>query len=269
MKKFIISIFFLFILSPFWTLFGQDDYIITIEDKKISGISISSYPKALEEYVVNFYNDNLMTKSEDLKISYNIVKTNRAREIEYSNVKKFVASGVEHIPWHARSIPFKEDRIVFDTIVPVSDKSKEELYSLARSSIILGMSLTAEQIQKTLIEDKESGSIMVRKLTVGSGSQGKFTSYIYFDLLIRVKDGKARMTIGDINLHYAKGQIFNDAVVYNYDIKAEDFTTSWRKGNTIKSHYYKGLLLMFYNIEDVLIKNFVELYTEENPLSDW
>lgn len=140
---------------------------------------------------------------------------------------------------------------------------------MARSALILGMSLTAEQIQKTLIEDKESGSIMVKRLVVGSGDQGRFTSYIYFDLLVRVKDGKARMSIADINLRYAKGAIFNDASVFAYEVKAEIFTEKWRSGNNIKSHYYKGTLLMFYYIEDVLIKNFVNLYTGKQKSNDW
>lgn len=269
MKK---SLFFLFFLSSilkFSTTTAQNDYIVTTEDKTISGITITSFPQKLGQYTVNVYNDNLMPKYEDLKIIYTTPKSKKPVTIEYNEVKKFGVSGVDYTPWHARKIPYIDGKIIFDTIVESPGKTKDELYAMARSALILGMSLTAEQIQKTLIEDKESGSIMVKRFVVGSGDQGRFTSYIYFDLLIRVKDGKARMSIADINLRYAKGAIFNDAAVYNYEVKGEIFAEKWRNGNNIKSHYYKGTLLMFSYIEDVLIKNFVNLYTGKQKSNDW
>lgn len=269
MKKFMRLSLFLVLLSLNSLVYGQEDYIVTIDNKTIDNITITSYPKTLEQFLVNVYNDNLMPAYEDLRILYTSGKNNRENKIEYNKVVKFKISGIEYTTWHARTAPLVEEKIVFDTIVETPGKTKDELYSLARSSLILGMSLTADQIQKTLIEDKESGSIMVRKLIVGAGDQGHFSSYIFFDLLVRVKDGKARMTIGDIKLHYAKGQIFNDAAINHYEVKAEEFTKNWRKGSTIRSHYYKGVLIMFYTIEDVLIRNFVDLYTKEQPLSDW
>ena len=253
----------------FSSVAAQNDYIVTVDDKTISGITITSFPQKLEYYTVNVYNDNLMPKYEDLKIIYSSPKSKKPVTIEYNEVKKFGVSGVDYIPWHARKIPYADGKILFDTIVEAPGKTKDELYTKARSALIMGMSLTADQIQKTLVEDKEGGSIMVRRLIVGSGDQGRFSSYIFFDLLVRVKDGKARMTIGDINLHYAKGAIFNDAAVYNYEVKGEVFTEKWRDGKTIKSHYYKGVLIMFYNIEDILIKNFVNLYTGEQKSNDW
>ncbi len=269
MKKFTYSLFFLAFLIPLSSLYGQGDYIVTIDNKTIENITIVSYPKTLEQFLVNVYNDNLMPTYEDLKIIYTSGKNKRENKIDYNKVSKFSTSGVEHLSWHSRKIPLVEGKILFDTIVESPGKTKDELYALARSSLILGMSLTADQIQKTLIEDKESGSIMVKKLIVGAGDQGRFSSYILFDLLVRVKDGKARMTIGDIKLHYAKGEIFNDAAIHHYEVKGEEFATNWRRGSTIRSHYYKGVLILFYTIEDVLIKNFVGLYTKEQPLSDW
>jgi hypothetical protein len=143
-------------------MYGQEDYIVTVDNKTIDNITITSYPKTLEQFLVNVYNDNLMPAYEDLRILYTSGKNNRENKIEYNRVVKFKISGVEHTMWHARTAPLVEDKIVFDTIVEAPGKTKDQLYSLARSSLILGMSLTAEQIQKTLIEDRESGSIMVR-----------------------------------------------------------------------------------------------------------
>lgn len=269
MKKYTFFLIFLSTVLLSGIVSAQDDYIVTIEDKTISGIKITLIPQKLERYTVNVYNDNLMPKYEDLKITYTSPNSKKPQTIEYNQVKKYRASGNDYIPWHARKVPYVDGKIIFDTIVEVPGKTKDELYAKARSALIMGMSLTADQIQKTLVEDRDGGSIMVRKLIVGSGDQGRFSSYIFFNLLIRVKDGKARMTVGDIVLHYAKGAIFNDAALYNYEVKSETFAEKWRDGKTIKSHYYKGVLLMFFNIEDVLIKNFVNMYTGEQTSNDW
>ncbi|PKP42862.1 MAG: hypothetical protein CVT93_02945 [Bacteroidetes bacterium HGW-Bacteroidetes-10] len=269
MKKFALSLFFLLCVLPFSAIYGQNDYIITTEDETISGITITSFPLKLVQFTVNVYNDNLMARYEDLKITYTSPKHKKPVTIEYNEVKKFGSSGTDYTTWHARKIPYIDGKIIFDTIVEAPGKTKDELYAMARSALIMGMSLTADQIQKTLIEDKESGSIMVKRLIVGSGDQGRFSSYIFFDLLVRVKDGKARMSIADIKLHYAKGAIFNDASLFSYEVKAEIFAEKWRSGNNIKSHYYKGVLLMFYNIEDVLITNFVNMFTGKQKSNDW
>ena len=49
---------------------AQNDYIITVEGETIKNITITSFPTAIERYVVNVYNENLMPKYEDLKVIY-------------------------------------------------------------------------------------------------------------------------------------------------------------------------------------------------------
>ncbi|MBP1671517.1 MAG: hypothetical protein H6Q22_1089 [Bacteroidetes bacterium] len=249
--------------------YAQNDYIVTIENDTIKNITITGVPGSLEKYGVNVYNENLMPKYEDYKLIYTTAKSKKPQDILYNEVKSYYANGIFYRSLHSRKIPLVDGMVVFDTIVEAPGKTKEELYSSIRNAIIIGLSLTADQIQKTLVEDKEGGTIMIRKLIDFSISQGKFNSFIYYDVAFRVKDNKARLTVGNIAYHYEKGQIFNDAARLAYDVKAEVFTKGWRSGNNIKSHYYKATLLTFFSIEERLIANFVQVCKKPKTDDNW
>lgn len=251
------------------TAFAQNDYIVTIENDTIKNITITGVPGSLEKYGVNVYNENLMPKYEDYRLIYTTAKSKKPQEIPYNEVKSYSANGIFYKSLHARKIPLVDGMVVFDTIVEAPGKTKEELYSSIRNAIIIGLSLTADQIQKTLVEDKEGGTIMIKKLIDFPVSQGMFNSFIYYDVAFRVKDNKARLTVGNIAYHYEKGAIFNDATRNAFDVKAEVFTKNWRSGNTIKSHYYKAMLLTFYSIEERLIANFVQVCKKPKVDDNW
>jgi hypothetical protein len=251
------------------TAFAQNDYIVTVENDTIKNITITGVPGSLEKYGVNVYNENLMPKYEDYKLVYTTAKSKKSHEIPYNEVKFYYSYGKIHQSLHSRKVPIVDGKVVFDTIVEAPGKTKEELYSSIRNAIIIGLSLTADQIQKTLVEDKEGGTIMIRKLIDFSVSQGKFNSFIYYDVAFRVKDNKARLTVGNILYHYEKGAIFNDAARYAFDVKAEVFTNEWRSGNNIKSHYYKAMLLTFCSIEEKLIPNFVQVCKKPKTDDNW
>ncbi len=249
--------------------YAQNDYIVTTENDTIKNITITGVPGSLEKYGVNVYNENLMPKYEDYKLIYTTAKSKKPQDIQDNEVKSYYANGILYKSLHSRKVPLVDGKVIFDTIVEAPGKTKEELYSSIRNAIIIGLSLTADQIQKTLVEDKEGGTIMIRKLIDFSISQGKFNSFIYYDVAFRVKDNKARLTAGNIVYHYEKGAIFNDAARYAFDVKAEVFTKEWRSGNTIKSHYYKAMLLTFYSIEERLIANFVQVCKKPKTDDNW
>lgn len=248
---------------------AQNDYIVTIENDTIKNITITGVPASLDKYGVNVYNENLMPKYEDYKIIYTTARSKKSQDILYNEVKSYYASGVLYRSLHSRKVPLVDGMVVFDTIVEAPGKTKEELYASIRNAVIIGLSLTADQIQKTLVEDKEGGTLLIRRMIDFSMSQGVFNSYIYYDVAFRVKDNKARLTVGNIAYHYEKGAIFNDAARYAYDVKAEVFTKEWRSGNTIKSHYYKAVLLTFFSIEERLIANFVLVCKKPKVDDNW
>lgn len=248
---------------------AQNDYIVTIENDTIKNITITGVPASLDKYGVNVYNENLMPKYEDYKIIYTTARSKKSQDILYNEVKSYYASGVLYRSLHSRKVPLVDGMVVFDTIVEAPGKTKEELYASIRNAVIIGLSLTADQIQKTLVEDKEGGTLLIRRMIDFSMSQGVFNSYIYYDVAFRVKDNKARLTVGNIAYHYEKGAIFNDAARYAYDVKAEVFTKEWRSGNTIKSHYYKAMLLTFFSIEERLIGNFVLVCKKPKVDDNW
>lgn len=251
------------------SVYSQNDYIVTIENDTIKNITITGVPASLDKYGVNVYNENLMPKYEDYKIIYTTAKSKKPQDILYNEVKSYYASGIFYKSLHSRKVPLVDGKIIFDTIVEAPGKTKEELYASIRNAVIIGLSLTADQIQKTLVEDKEGGTLLIRRMVDFSMSQGKFNSFIYYDVAFRVKDNKARLTVGNIVYHYEKGAIFNDATRYAYDVKAEVFTKEWRSGNTIKSHYYKAVLLTFFSIEERLIANFVKVCKKPKVDDNW
>lgn len=77
MKKSLFFLCFLLSAMTFSSVAAQNDYIVTVDDKTISGITITSFPQKLEYYTVNVYNDNLMPKYEDLKIIYSSPKSKK------------------------------------------------------------------------------------------------------------------------------------------------------------------------------------------------
>lgn len=250
-------------------LVAQNDYIVTIENDTIKNITITGVPASLDKYGVNVYNENLMPKYEDYKIIYTTARSKKPQDILYNEVKSYYANGINYKSLHSRKVPIVDGMVIFDTIVEAPGKTKEELYASIRNAVIIGLSLTADQIQKTLVEDKEGGTLLIRRMVDFSMSQGVFNSYLYYDVAFRVKDNKARLTVGNIAYHYEKGAIFNDAARYAYDVKAEVFTKEWRSGNNIKSHYYKAMLLTFFSIEERLIANFVQVCKKPKTDDNW
>lgn len=264
MKKCVSLFSFILSLLASISLNAQNDVIVTINNEKISGITITGHPEKIVSFSVNVYNDNLQPSYEDMKIFYTAPGVKKTQDILYNQVESYIVGGKTYKTWHSRKIPFIDGAIVFDTIMEVPGKSKEELYNLVRSWLTTSFSLTADGIQKLLVEDKEGGAISIKRMVDGSVEvkpykSPTFSSFIYYDLLVRVKDNKARLTVSNIFLHYEKGAIFNDAAIFKYDLKAENFATSWRSGKTIKSHQYRGVNMMFYCIEDKMFTSFSKM----------
>jgi len=250
-------------------LIGQNDTIVLLNNEIITGITIKGYPDKIQYYFVNSYNENLMPNYDDLKIYYSKdPNDNKPDKINFNEVKRFVYKGKSTVAWHSRPIKYQDGMVTFDTILVVPNMNKEQLYNKSRSWLIEKLGLTADGISKVLIEDKESGSISIKKLIDNSWEQQPFNyptfkPFVFFDLLVRVKDGKCRLTATNIYIHYEKGAIFDSKVHYRFDVKAEYAVANWKQGRTIKGHLYRGVNVMVYTIEDRIIKSFTELFNKK------
>jgi hypothetical protein len=246
-------------------VYSQGDYLVTTQGDSIVGIKILSYP-AKGIINVNGYNTKLNIKYEDFHIAY---KSSAGSEESknYSDIKAFSSEGNRIVTWHARPVPYMEGRIEFNEIINAEGKTKDQLYGLARSYLIAKLSLTAEAIDKFLVENKENGMIVVNNVrdfvnTITPYDSPPFTNWIMYDITIRVKDNRSKITLSNFRCHYETGKIFDNKFVEAHDIKAEDMVNTWRDRNgSINSHLYQGMLMMFYCAEDLTIKEFEKSLT--------
>ena len=242
------------------TAFSQNDYIIKTNSDSIGGITITSYPVAMT-LTVNAYNKRLNVRYEDFQVNY--TKPDGEKESEaYSNVRSVLINGIKYTTWHARKVPYTDGRIEFNKIIEIPGKSKEQLYTLARSWLIGKMGLTADAIQKYMVEDKENGIMTINSVSDGLISMTPYDSptfsyWINYDLTVKVKDNKCRISFANFRYHYETGKIFDNKFIEKNNIRIEDFANDWKSsGGAITSHWYQGLMMMFYCAEDKGILDF-------------
>jgi hypothetical protein len=240
--------------------YAQDDYLVSISGDSITHITIVSFP-AKGIMNVNGYNAKLFEKYEDLKIEY---KTNSGEEISenYNRIKAFSVNGKRIVTWHVRDIHLNsEGKIEFNKIIEVQGKTRDQLYTIARSWLIGKLGLTSEAIDKYLVEDKENGTLTINNLLDGKNTitpydSPPFSNWIMYSITVRVKDNRSKITLGNFSCHYETGKIFDNKFVQNNDVPGEYLLKNWKNKNTINSHLYQGLLLMVYLAEDVTIKDY-------------
>jgi len=252
----------------------QNDYIIKTNNDSIGNITITSYPEKLG-LIVNSYNKKLMPRYEDHRINYTNSKGKEEFEF-YSDVKSFSSQGTKFRTWHSREIPYNEGRIEFEKIIDMEGKTKDELYILVRSWMIGRFKLTADAIQRVLIENEAIGSLAINNISDGLISvtppnSPTFSNWINFNLTIRVKDDKCKITLSNFIYHYEKGRIFNDKFKETNNINVENFVKDWRsEKGVIMSHWYQGLMMMFYCAEDKIIPDFEKsMIAKEKDDDDW
>jgi hypothetical protein len=240
------------------TVSAQNDYIVMMNNDSIAGVTVTGYPTK-PGISVNYYNERLNKKYMDMRILYTL--KGKSENEYYSEVKAFSMNGKRIIPWHARPLTFNADnKIEFSKVLEFPDKTKDQLYAAAKSFFISTYSLSGENIQKYLIEDKENGMLSLQRMVDAFTSEQpydspKFSSWITYDLVIRVKDKKCKITINNFSMHYEKGHIFDNKAIDRYDPPMETVAREWRQSNgTVHLHLYKGYLNMFYCAQDKLIQ---------------
>lgn len=239
---------------------GQRDYLVRINGDSITNISITGYPEK-GIIAVNGFNTRLNEKYEDFQIIYKTTKGDEVSE-PYNTIKAFCTNGNRIVTWHARKLYLNaENKIEFNKVIEVPGKTKDQLYTIARSWLISKLGLTSDAIDKYLVEDKENGIITINNLidgrqTITPYDAPEFSNWIMYTLTIKVKDNRSKITMGHFSCHYETAKIFNEKVVLTDDVSGEYLINNWREKNYISSHLYQGLLLMVYIAEDVTIKEF-------------
>ncbi len=245
-------------LTSLTNLFSQSDYFITYSGDSISNISIKEFPVKIDNFFVNLYNKRLSIRYEDLKIVYTDSKKNKEKKEDYSNIVRYSVNGMLYHTYHSRPIPYSEGKIVFDKIITVPGKNKEELYNLIKSWVINRYSLTAGKMDQVLIEDTQNYKIGINNIlggtqTTKNAKNTVFSNWLRYNLEIRVKDERCRITISDFSYHYETGFIFNDLTKTPHELKAEQIANEWRdEKGTIFSHLYRGWMLIFYYSDEIL-----------------
>ncbi len=244
----------------FNNIFSQGDYFVRVNGDSVCNITITGYP-AKGVINVNGYNSKLYEKYEDLNIVYKTSTGEESNEY-YNRVKVFCINGKRITTWHARNIPLNaEGKIEFNKVIEIEGKTKEQLYTVARSWIISKLGLTADAIDKYLVEDREAGIITISNLIDGKNTitpydSPPFSNWIMYTITIRVRDNRSKVTLGNFSCHFETGKIFDNKYVESNDVTAENVVNNWRVKSAINSHLYQGLLLMFYLAEDVTMKEF-------------
>lgn len=275
-KTFIYPLVFLFIILSSNKICAQGDYIVTTDNDSITGISIVSYPTVMN-LKANAYNNYVVASNMDFQIEYSKAGAKKNSTILYNEVKSYSAKGVVFRTWHSRSFNYSDGKIVFDKILDVPGVTKKELWANAKSWLVNTFSLTPDSVNKTLVEDTVSGMFSINQLVPWSSTTSpqqtiQYTNFIYYNLKLRVKDNKLRITISDIWFHYEKGEL-SDVVsssvkgMYKYNLPAEEIVTNWKKGNKLQIHFYQGTMMISYYIEDLILQKFEKIKSPAN--SDW
>jgi len=276
MKALFISLLTLFILVSPDRLTAQGDYIITTGNDSITGISIVRYPSVMN-LEANAYNNYVIASNSDFHIEYAKEGAKKNSSILYNEVKRYSVKGVVFRTWHSRLFNYSEGKIVFDKIIDIPGVSKKELWALAKSWLVNTFSLSQDSVNKTLVQDTISGVFSIKQIvpwvsTTSPQQTISYSNFIYYNLQLRVKDNKLRITISDIWFHYEKGEL-SDVVsskvkgLYKYNVPAEDIVTNWEKGKKLQIHFYQGTMMISYFIEDLIIQKFEKINTPAN--SDW
>jgi hypothetical protein len=276
MKALFISLLTLFILVSSDRLTAQSDYIITTGNDSITGINIVRYPSVMN-LEANAYNNYVIASNSDFHIEYAKAGAKKNSSILYNEVKRYSVKGIVFKTWHSRLFNYSEGKIVFDKIIDIPGVSKKELWALAKSWLVNTFSLSQDSVNKTLVQDTISGVFSIKQIvpwvsTTSPQQTISYSNFIYYNLQLRVKDNKLRITISDIWFHYEKGEL-SDVVsskvkgLYKYNLPAEEIVTNWKKGNKLQIHFYQGTMMISYFIEDLIIQKFEKINTPAN--SDW
>ncbi|MDD2281740.1 MAG: DUF4468 domain-containing protein [Bacteroidales bacterium] len=276
MKALFTSLLTLFILVSSDKLTAQGDYIITTGNDSITGINIVRYPSVMN-LEANAYNNYVIASNSDFHIEYAKSGAKKNSSILYNEVERYSVKGVVFRTWHSRLFNYSEGKIVFDKIIDIPGVSKKELWALAKSWLVNTFSLSQDSVNKTLVQDTISGVFSIKQIvpwisTTSPQQTISYSNFIYYNLQLRVKDNKLRITISDIWFHYEKGEL-SDVVsskvkgLYKYNLPAEEIVTNWKKGNKLQIHFYQGTMMISYFIEDLIIQKFEKINTPAN--SDW
>lgn len=252
----------LFTFLGFLKLYSQDytDYIVTLKNDTIKNIKVVAYPK--EPTVKGWpYRKKLSTKYEDMRISYvtpNLDTKKGPLVAFYSEVKVFSVDGTVYQTWHSRDFNYKDGKITFDEIIEIPGQNAKQLLALSKSFLLNYFKFTNDNFNKFVVQDTLVKSLTVRNITIttftySDASSPTFTDFVQYDLLIRTKDDKCRITVDNMRIHYEKGFALNDKYKEENDETMEQVAKNWiDEDGDVGLQQYEGLLYLVYNVQDKL-----------------
>jgi hypothetical protein len=255
----VVAFFFIFIIK----INAQEfkDYIITTGNDTIKNISITAFPETA--VIVGNPYEKKVHKYSDMRILYKVsndqTKKNDLR-YEFCNIKEFFVNNQKHTTWHTRTLPVKDDKIVFDEIIDVPNMKANQLYAYTKSFIIQYYKFSNDTFDKYVVQDTLMKSLTIRGMQIKTSSPTfTFNDWVLYDVDFKTKDNKCRITIKNIHIHYETG------VFLNHNIRAEFNETFEKAYQNMKDedgdfyfHRYVAVNHLVYNIQDRLLPQYKE-----------
>jgi len=196
-----------------------------------------------------------------MRISYKVpndqTKKNDLR-YEFSNIKEFFVNNQKHTTWYERTLPVKDDKIVFDEIIDVPNMNANQLYAYSKSFIIQYYKFSNDTFDKYVVQDTLMKSLTIKGIRITTSlSTSSFNDWVLYDVDFKTKENKCRITIKNIYIHYETVVFLNNKIKSEFN-KTIELAYQNRKNENGDFYYHRYIAVnhLVYNIQDKLFPEY-------------